>query len=147
VLVDYAHTPDSVENALRAARDLGDDRLIAIVGAGGDRDRAKRPLMGRAASEIADIAIITSDNPRSEDPAAIVEDVLEGIENRDSVEVELDRSAAIRLAVNLAAPGDTIVIAGKGHEQGQEFENGRKIPFDDREVAREHLRERIGDAG
>jgi len=142
VLVDYAHTPDSVENALRAARDLGDHRLIAIVGAGGDRDRAKRPLMGRAAAELADVTIITSDNPRSEDPAAIIEDVLDGVEDRDSVEVESDRDAAIKLAINMASPGDTIVIAGKGHEQGQEFEKGRKIPFDDREVARRHLRER-----
>jgi UDP-N-acetylmuramoyl-L-alanyl-D-glutamate--2,6-diaminopimelate ligase len=144
VLVDYAHTPDSVENALRAARDLGEGRLIAIVGAGGDRDRAKRPLMGAAASRLADLAIVTSDNPRSEDPAAIIEDVLVGIEDRAAVEVEVDRSAAIKLAVDSAEPGDTIVIAGKGHEQGQEFENGRKIPFDDREVARTHLRDRIG---
>ncbi|MGB0099639.1 MAG: UDP-N-acetylmuramoyl-L-alanyl-D-glutamate--2,6-diaminopimelate ligase, partial [Nocardioides sp.] len=147
VLVDYAHTPDSVQNALRAARDLGDGRLIAIVGAGGDRDRAKRPLMGQAASEIADVAIITSDNPRSEDPATIIDDVLAGIEDHDSVEVEPDRSAAIRLAVELAETGDTIVIAGKGHEQGQEFENGRKIPFDDRDVAREHLRHHLGETG
>jgi len=144
VLVDYAHTPDSVENALRAARDLGEGRLIAIVGAGGDRDRAKRPLMGAAASQLADVAIITSDNPRSEDPALIIEDVLAGIEDRGSVEVEPDRSVAIKLAVDMAEPGDTIVIAGKGHEQGQEFEGGRKIPFDDREVAREHLRDRAG---
>ncbi|MDQ2623072.1 MAG: UDP-N-acetylmuramoyl-L-alanyl-D-glutamate--2,6-diaminopimelate ligase [Actinomycetota bacterium] len=147
VLVDYAHTPDSVQNALRAARDLGDGRLIAVVGAGGDRDRAKRPLMGQSASEIADVAIITSDNPRSEDPAQIVDDVLAGIEDRASVEVELDRSAAIKLAVDLASAGDTIVIAGKGHEQGQEFEGGRKIPFDDRDVARGHLRSRLGGGG
>jgi len=146
VLVDYAHTPDSVENALRAARDLGDGRLIAIVGAGGDRDRAKRPLMGAAASQLADLAIITSDNPRSEDPAAIIDDVLTGIEDHDSVEVEPDRSAAIKFAVDSAVAGDTIVIAGKGHEQGQEFEGGRKIPFDDRDVAREHLRHRNGTA-
>ncbi|MGA7436126.1 MAG: cyanophycin synthetase, partial [Solirubrobacterales bacterium] len=144
VLVDYAHTPDSVENALRAARDLGDGRLIAIVGAGGDRDRAKRPLMGRAAAELADVTIVTSDNPRSEDPILIIEDVLEGIEDRDSVEVEPDRDAAIKLAIGIATAGDTIVIAGKGHEQGQEFEEGRKIPFDDREVAGRHLRERAG---
>ena len=146
VLVDYAHTPDSVENALRAARDLGDGRLIAIVGAGGDRDRAKRPLMGAAASQLADLAIITSDNPRSEDPAAIIDDVLTGIEDHDSVEVEPDRSAAIKFAVESAVAGDTIVIAGKGHEQGQEFEGGRKIPFDDRDVARGHLRDRVGTA-
>ncbi|MBN8867231.1 MAG: UDP-N-acetylmuramoyl-L-alanyl-D-glutamate--2,6-diaminopimelate ligase [Solirubrobacterales bacterium] len=144
VLVDYAHTPDSVENVLRAARDLTPGRLISIVGAGGDRDRAKRPLMGRAGAELSDLAVITSDNPRSEDPAAIIEDVLAGIEDRDAVLVEQDRDEAIRLAIEEAGPGDTVVIAGKGHEQGQEFENGRKIPFDDREVARRHLRERSG---
>lgn len=146
VLVDYAHTPDSVENVLRAARDLTPGRLIAIVGAGGDRDRAKRPLMGAAAAELADIAIITSDNPRSENPESIVEDVLAGIHDQDParVRVELDRNAAIALAVSLAESGDTVVIAGKGHEQGQEFENGRKVPFDDRDVARTHLLSRAG---
>jgi UDP-N-acetylmuramoyl-L-alanyl-D-glutamate--2,6-diaminopimelate ligase len=144
VLVDYAHTPDSVENVLRAARGLTAGRLIAIVGAGGDRDRAKRPLMGRAGAELSDLAVITSDNPRSEDPAAIIDDVLAGIEDRESVLVEGDRDAAIGLAIREAGPGDTVVIAGKGHEQGQEFENGRKIPFDDREVARRHLRELAG---
>jgi len=144
VLVDYAHTPDSVENVLRAARGLTQGRLIAIVGAGGDRDRAKRPLMGRAGAELSDLVIITSDNPRSEDPAAIVEDVLAGIEDCRSVLVEEDRDAAIGLAIREAGPGDTVVIAGKGHEQGQEFENGRKIPFDDRDVARRHLRELVG---
>ena len=146
VLVDYAHTPDSVENALRAARDLTEGRLIAVIGAGGDRDRAKRPLMGRAGSEAADLTIVTSDNPRSEDPAAIIEDVLEGIVEGAEVTVEPDRHAAIGLAIAQAGPGDTVVIAGKGHEQGQEFENGRKIPFDDREVAREHLRTTAGSA-
>lgn len=144
VLVDYAHTPDSVENVLRAARDLTPGRLIAIVGAGGDRDKAKRPLMGAAGARLSDLAVITSDNPRSEDPAAIIEDVLAGIEDRESVLVEQDRDAAIGLAIREAGPGDTVVIAGKGHEQGQEFENGRKIPFDDRDVARRHLRELAG---
>ncbi|HMT05044.1 MAG TPA: UDP-N-acetylmuramoyl-L-alanyl-D-glutamate--2,6-diaminopimelate ligase [Solirubrobacterales bacterium] len=146
VLVDYAHTPDSVENVLRAARGLTSGRLIAIVGAGGDRDRAKRPLMGQAGAELSDLAVITSDNPRSEDPAQIIEDVLGGIESRESVLVEQDRDAAIGLAIREAGPGDTVVIAGKGHEQGQEFENGRKIPFDDRDVARRHLRELTGKA-
>jgi len=144
VLVDYAHTPDSVENVLRAARGLTTGRVISIVGAGGDRDRAKRPLMGKAGAELSDLTVITSDNPRSEEPAAIIEDVLAGIEDRGSVVVEEDRDAAIGLAIEEARPGDTVVIAGKGHEQGQEFENGRKIPFDDREVARRHLRELAG---
>ena len=140
VLVDYAHTPDSLENVLRAARGLGEGRLISVFGAGGDRDRSKRPQMGRAGAELSDLAIVTSDNPRSEDPEAIVAEVVAGIEDRDGVEVEVDRRAAIALALSRADAGDTVVIAGKGHEQGQEFEDGRKLPFDDRDVAREELR-------
>ncbi len=140
VLVDYAHTPDSLENALRAARRLTEGRVIAVFGAGGDRDRDKRPKMGRAGAENSDLAIVTSDNPRSEDPDAIVAEILAGIEEGAAVETEPDRRAAIALAFARARPGDTVVIAGKGHEQGQEFEGGRKVPFDDREVAREELR-------
>jgi UDP-N-acetylmuramoyl-L-alanyl-D-glutamate--2,6-diaminopimelate ligase len=140
VIVDYAHTPDSVENVLRAARRLTSGRLIAVFGAGGDRDRDKRPKMGRAGAELADLVIVTSDNPRSEDPAAIVAEVAAGAEGAGDLEIEVDRRAAIALAVSRAEPGDTVVIAGKGHEQGQEFEAGRKIPFDDRDVAREELR-------
>jgi UDP-N-acetylmuramoyl-L-alanyl-D-glutamate--2,6-diaminopimelate ligase len=140
VLVDYAHTPDSLENVLRAARRLTEGRLICVFGAGGDRDRGKRPRMGRAGADGSDLTIVTSDNPRSEDPAAIVEEVLAGIEDRSGVEVELDRRAAIELALGRARPGDTVLIAGKGHEQGQELANGRKVPFDDREVARGGLR-------
>jgi UDP-N-acetylmuramoyl-L-alanyl-D-glutamate--2,6-diaminopimelate ligase len=140
VLVDYAHTPDSLENVLRAARRLTEGRVIAVFGAGGDRDRDKRPKMGKAGTEQSDLAIVTSDNPRSEDPEAIVAEILTGIGEGVEVEVEPDRRAAIALAFARARPGDTVVIAGKGHEQGQEFENGRKVPFDDREVAREELR-------
>jgi len=140
VLVDYAHTPDSLENALRAARGVTDGRVIAVFGAGGDRDRGKRPQMGRAGAELSDLAIVTSDNPRSEPPGAIVEEVLAGAGAGEGVEAEVDRRAAIALALARAEPGDTVVIAGKGHEQGQEFEDGRKLPFDDREVAREELR-------
>jgi UDP-N-acetylmuramoyl-L-alanyl-D-glutamate--2,6-diaminopimelate ligase len=140
VIVDYAHTPDSVENVLRAARRLTSGRLIAVFGAGGDRDRDKRPKMGRAGAELADLVVITSDNPRSEEPAAIVAEVAAGAEGARELEVVVDRRAAIALAVGRAGPGDTVVIAGKGHEQGQEFEAGRKIPFDDRDVAREELR-------
>jgi UDP-N-acetylmuramoyl-L-alanyl-D-glutamate--2,6-diaminopimelate ligase len=140
VLVDYAHTPDSLENVLRAARQLTEGRLIAVFGAGGDRDRDKRPKMGRAGAELSDLAIVTSDNPRSEDPDAIVAQILAGAKNGADLEVEPDRRAAIALALGCAHPGDTVVIAGKGHEQGQEFEGGRKVPFDDREVAREELR-------
>ncbi len=137
VFVDFAHTPDSLDNVLRAARDLTENRLHVVFGAGGDRDRAKRPLMGEAAAARADRVIVTSDNPRSEDPEAIIEEVLAG--TGPDVEREPDRRAAIALAVGTAGPGDVVVIAGKGHEQGQEFENGRKEPFDDREVAREAL--------
>jgi UDP-N-acetylmuramoyl-L-alanyl-D-glutamate--2,6-diaminopimelate ligase len=142
VVVDYAHTPDSLENVLRAARRLTSGRLISVFGCGGDRDREKRPLMGRAGAELSDVAFVTSDNPRSEDPATIIEQIRAGIPDdaRADVVIEQDRRAAIGLALGRASEDDTVVIAGKGHEQGQEFEGGRKIPFDDREVAREELR-------
>ena len=139
VFVDYAHTPGALETALEAARELGrGGRVICVFGAGGDRDRAKRPLMGKVVSELADLSLVTSDNPRSEDPAAIAAEVVDGLD----LEVELDRRRAIERALELARPGDVVVIAGKGHEQGQEID-GRKLPFDDREVAREALR-RLG---
>jgi UDP-N-acetylmuramoyl-L-alanyl-D-glutamate--2,6-diaminopimelate ligase len=142
VLVDYSHTPDSLENALRAARHLADGRVIAVFGAGGDRDRAKRPLMGEIAARLADVALITSDNPRSEDPEAIIAEILAGIAPGAPARVEhdADRRASIHRAVAMAAAGDVVVIAGKGHEQGQEFAGGRKEPFDDVAVAREALR-------
>jgi UDP-N-acetylmuramoyl-L-alanyl-D-glutamate--2,6-diaminopimelate ligase len=142
VVVDYAHTPDSLENVLSAARRITSGRLISVFGCGGDRDRDKRPLMGRAGAVLSDLAVVTSDNPRSEDPAAIIEQIEAGIDEDAPAEtvVEQDRRAAIALALERAGEGDTVVIAGKGHEQGQEFENGRKIPFDDRDVAREELR-------
>jgi UDP-N-acetylmuramoyl-L-alanyl-D-glutamate--2,6-diaminopimelate ligase len=139
VLVDYAHTPDSLENVLRTARDLAQNRVLCVFGCGGDRDRGKRPLMGRIATELADVAIVTSDNPRSEEPAAIIAEILEGA---PEAEVEPDRRKAIARAIGEAGEGDVVVIAGKGHEQGQQFAD-RTIPFDDREVAREALR-RLG---
>jgi UDP-N-acetylmuramoyl-L-alanyl-D-glutamate--2,6-diaminopimelate ligase len=142
VLVDYAHTPDSLENVLRAARELTARRVIVVFGAGGDRDRGKRPVMGEIAARLADEVLVTSDNPRSEDPEAIVAQIVAGID-RDDVRVEVDRRAAIEQAVALAADGDVVVIAGKGHEQGQEFADGHKIPFDDATVAREALRARL----
>ena len=142
VLVDYAHTPDSLENVLRAAREIAEGRVIAVFGAGGDRDRAKRPLMGAAAAAGADRGVVTSDNPRSEDPEAIIAAVAEGA-GPEASSAMVDRRAAIERAVALAAPGDVVVIAGKGHEQGQEFEGGRKMPFDDVTVAREALRARV----
>jgi len=141
VLVDYAHTPDSLENVLRTARDLAQNRVLCVFGCGGDRDRGKRPLMGRIATELADIAIVTSDNPRSEDPEAIIAEILEGAAD---AEAEPDRREAIARAIGEAGEGDVVVIAGKGHEQGQQFAD-RTIPFDDREVARETLR-RLGAA-
>jgi UDP-N-acetylmuramoyl-L-alanyl-D-glutamate--2,6-diaminopimelate ligase len=143
VVVDYAHTPDSLENVLRAARELGEGRVLSVFGAGGDRDREKRPKMGHAGTSLSDLAVVTSDNPRSEDPDAIIAEILAGAAPGGEVEVEPDRRAAIALAVERARPGDVVVIAGKGHERGQEFEGGRTIPFDDREVAREELR-RLG---
>jgi len=139
VLVDYAHTPDSLENVLRTARDLAQNRVICVFGCGGDRDRGKRPQMGRIATELADVAIVTSDNPRSEEPEAIIAEILTGA---DDAEVEPDRREAIARAIGEAAEGDVVMIAGKGHEQGQQFAD-RTIPFDDREVAREALR-RLG---
>jgi UDP-N-acetylmuramoyl-L-alanyl-D-glutamate--2,6-diaminopimelate ligase len=142
VVVDYAHTPDSLENVLKAARRVTSGRLISVFGCGGDRDRDKRPLMGRAGAELSDVAVVTSDNPRSEDPAAIIAQIEAGIDESApaDVVVEQDRRRAIALALGRAGEGDAVVIAGKGHEQGQEFEGGRKIPFDDRDVAREELR-------
>jgi UDP-N-acetylmuramoyl-L-alanyl-D-glutamate--2,6-diaminopimelate ligase len=140
VLVDYAHTPDSLENVLTAARELTEGRVICVFGAGGDRDRGKRPLMGEIAARLSDVVFVTSDNPRSEDPEAIIAEILTGIEGgATAVEALADRRAAIEAAVAAARSGDVLVIAGKGHEQGQEFADGHKLPFDDATVAREAL--------
>jgi UDP-N-acetylmuramoyl-L-alanyl-D-glutamate--2,6-diaminopimelate ligase len=133
VIVDYAHTPDSLVNVLEAARGLGRGRLIVVFGAGGDRDREKRPLMGRAAARLADRAIVTTDNPRSEDPAEIAAQVA-----HDRLEIVLDRRAAIEAALADARPGDVVVIAGKGADSEMEIA-GATVPFDDRVVARELL--------
>jgi UDP-N-acetylmuramoyl-L-alanyl-D-glutamate--2,6-diaminopimelate ligase len=139
VVVDYSHTPDSLENVLRAARDLARGaRVICVFGAGGDRDRGKRPIMGRIAEDLADVPIVTSDNPRSEDPEAIIHEILGGM--GAAAEWHVDRREAIASAIEQAWTGDVVVIAGKGHEQGQEFAAGRKEPFDDVTVAREVLR-------
>jgi UDP-N-acetylmuramoyl-L-alanyl-D-glutamate--2,6-diaminopimelate ligase len=137
VIVDYAHTPDSLETSLRTARELAAGRVICVFGCGGDRDPGKRPLMGEVAARGADVAIVTSDNPRSEDPRAIVDEITRGLET--DLEVELDRALAIQQAIEAARPGDVVLVAGKGHEQGQETD-GEITPFDDREVAREALR-------
>lgn len=144
VMVDYAHTPDGVDNVLRAARPLATERLIVVLGCGGDRDRAKRPLMGRAATSLADLTVITSDNPRSEDPLAIIAEIEPGAkEGGGAYAVEPDRRAAIRLAVSQARAGDVVVIAGKGHETYQELAAGT-IEFDDRQVAAEEIRVILG---
>jgi UDP-N-acetylmuramoyl-L-alanyl-D-glutamate--2,6-diaminopimelate ligase len=139
VLVDYAHTPDSLENVLRATRGMTAGRVIVVFGCGGDRDRGKRPLIGQAATRLADLTIITSDNPRSEDPEAIIAEIEAGARRGGGAYlVEPDRRVAIRMAVSEAGPGDLVLIAGKGHESGQEFRD-RTIPFDDRIVAAEEL--------
>jgi UDP-N-acetylmuramoyl-L-alanyl-D-glutamate--2,6-diaminopimelate ligase len=148
VLVDYAHTPDSLDNVLRSVRDIARGRVISVFGAGGDRDRGKRPMMGAISARLADITLVTSDNPRSEESAEIVAEIVSGIPptalSDGSVHVELDRRAAIEHALSLAMPDDVVVIAGKGHEQGQEFADGRKEPFDDASVARELLTTGVG---
>jgi UDP-N-acetylmuramoyl-L-alanyl-D-glutamate--2,6-diaminopimelate ligase len=142
VLVDYAHTPDSLENVLAAARELADARVRCVFGCGGDRDRGKRPQMGEIAARLADHVVVTSDNPRSERPEAIVREILAGIpvERAARVVAEVDRRTAIAEALAAAEAGDVVVIAGKGHEQGQELAGGEKVPFDDTTVAREALR-------
>jgi UDP-N-acetylmuramoyl-L-alanyl-D-glutamate--2,6-diaminopimelate ligase len=150
VLVDYAHTPDGLAQALRGARELTAGRLLVVFGAGGDRDHDKRPLMGAAATELADVAVVTSDNPRSEDPHAIIAAIVAGVspddhEGRSRLLVESDRAAAISVALGAARPGDVVLIAGKGHEPGQEIA-GTTRPFDDAAVARAAL-QRILTAG
>lgn len=138
VIVDYAHTPDGLENVVRTARGFTAGRLITIFGCGGDRDRGKRPLMGETASDWSDFVIVTSDNPRTEDPDQIINEVLRGVSGVDHLALR-DRREAIRSACGMAKPEDTILIAGKGHETYQIF--GTEVhPFDDREVAREALR-------
>jgi UDP-N-acetylmuramoyl-L-alanyl-D-glutamate--2,6-diaminopimelate ligase len=152
VLVDYAHTPDSLENVLNAARELtpsgegSHGRVVCVFGAGGDRDAGKRPLMGEVAARLADAVIVTSDNPRSEDPDHIIAQIMTGVagvrDGRAAVSQIVDRAQAIAAAIASAREGDIVVIAGKGHEQGQEFADGRTSPFDDATVAREALRTR-----
>jgi len=146
VVIDYSHTPDSLENALRAARAVTGGRVLVVFGCGGDRDRGKRPLMGAIGAELADRAYVTSDNPRSEDPLAIIAEVVAGVPEgrRQRVTVEPERRAAIRLAFEEAQAGDSVVIAGKGHEQGQKI-GDHVIPFDDRAVAEELLAGRQGE--
>ncbi len=144
VFVDYAHTPDALASVLGATRPFVQPggRLLVVFGCGGDRDRTKRPIMGSVAVESSDVAYLTSDNPRSEEPEAIVRDVLTGMRTSDAPVVELDRRQAIRRALRDARPGDVVVIAGKGHESGQTT-SGTTVPFDDRVVAKEELEARV----
>jgi UDP-N-acetylmuramoyl-L-alanyl-D-glutamate--2,6-diaminopimelate ligase len=144
VVVDFAHTPAALAEALKAARELaGAERgrpagkVLLVFGAGGDRDRSKRPALGRVAAELADVVVVTTDNPRSEKPLAIIEEIASGIEGGPPL-VDIDRASAISGAVTMARPGDVVVIAGKGHETGQDF-GDRVAPFDDVEQARAAL--------
>jgi len=141
VIVDYSHKPGALENVLRTARGIAEGRVFCVFGCGGDRDRGKRALMGRIARELADVAVVTSDNPRSEDALAIIGQIVAGAVTEFDA-IEPDRAKAIECALECAETGDVVVIAGKGHEQGQELAD-RTIPFDDRVVAREALR-RLG---
>jgi len=141
VVVDYAHTDDALEKLLLSARELNPKRLITVFGCGGNRDRTKRPLMGKTATSLSDYVVVTSDNPRKEEPKAIIEDILAGI-TASNYEVEPDRETAIRSAIEKAEKGDLIVIAGKGHEDYQIL-GTEKIHFDDREMARKYIQMRV----
>jgi UDP-N-acetylmuramoyl-L-alanyl-D-glutamate--2,6-diaminopimelate ligase len=143
VAVDYAHSDDALRNVIEAARELaaGKGRVITLFGCGGDRDRSKRPLMGEAAGSLSDLVVLTSDNPRSEDPLNIINDAVIGLQRANArYQVEADRAAAIRKAISEARAGDIVLLAGKGHETYQAFA-ARTVPFDDREVARRVLEE------
>jgi UDP-N-acetylmuramoyl-L-alanyl-D-glutamate--2,6-diaminopimelate ligase len=146
VVIDYAHTDDALRNLLETARPLALRRLLTVFGAGGDRDRTKRPLMGMVAARLSDVVVLTSDNPRSEDPARIIDEVKLGAEpetRKSGAEIAtiIDRHEAIRYAIDRAGAGDVVLIAGKGHEKYQEI-GGRTQPFDDVQVAREALEAR-----
>ena len=143
VFVDYAHTDDALRNVLTTLREITRARLVVVFGCGGDRDRSKRPLMGRVCAELADRVVVTSDNPRSEEPMAIINEILEGVPAGATVAVEPDRRAAIRLALAEAGPDDVVLVAGKGHEPFQELAD-RTVPFDDRQVVTEEARTLVG---
>lgn len=139
VIVDYAHTPDGLDNVLRTARDFTKGRLISVYGCGGDRDRTKRPIMGKIGTELSDLAILTSDNPRTEDPFSIIDDIVKGIEKDNYIVVE-NRREAIKKAMTVAQKDDVIVVAGKGHEDYQILKD-KTIHFDEREVIKEIIEE------
>ena len=143
IFVDYAHTPNALTNVLHALREITDGRIITIMGCGGDRDKGKRPQMGALAESFSDMVFVTSDNPRTENPDDIIQDILTGIQDRDMIYVEPDRQKAICTALKEAQEGDTVIIAGKGHETYQEI-NHAKRPFDDKKIARACLKELSG---
>jgi UDP-N-acetylmuramoyl-L-alanyl-D-glutamate--2,6-diaminopimelate ligase len=138
ILIDYAHTPDGLDNVLRSVRDFCKGRLLAVFGCGGDRDPIKRPIMGRIGAELADVAIVTSDNPRTEDPNAIIADVVKGIDHPENVVIIENRRKAIEYAMDIGKKDDIIVLAGKGHETYQEI-NGVKYHLDEREEVAAYL--------
>jgi UDP-N-acetylmuramoyl-L-alanyl-D-glutamate--2,6-diaminopimelate ligase len=142
VFVDYAHTDDALRNVLQTLREASPARLITVFGCGGDRDRAKRPLMAFAAESLADLAILTSDNPRSENPEEILKEMEKGLSHRNHEKI-VDREQAIRRAIDLAGPGDIVLIAGKGHEKTQEFADS-KVPFDDVAIAARAISDKTG---
>ena len=144
ILIDYSHTPDALENVLKTVRETARGRVVAVFGCGGDRDRTKRPIMGRIGTELADFSIITSDNPRTEDPDAIIAEILAGVSAAPEKYTAItDRVKAIAYAIDHHRPGDVIVLAGKGHETYQEIK-GVKYPFDEKQVVAELLRETDG---
>ena len=139
VLIDYSHTPDSLENILKTVKGFAKGRTVALFGCGGDRDRTKRPIMGKVAAELADFVIVTSDNPRTEDPEAIIADILPGLEGTSTpYQVICDRVEAIHYCMDHALPGDVIALCGKGHETYQEIDH-KKYHMDEREIVADHL--------
>ena len=143
VIIDYAHSPNALENILTTAREFTAGRLLCLFGCGGNRDRGKRPIMGAIAQELADIVVVTSDNPRSEDPEDIIEDILTGMKQGAAPHVEPNRRAAIAWALAQGRPGDVIVLAGKGHETYQEI-NGVQYPMDEREIVADWFEKKDG---
>ncbi|MDD3225538.1 MAG: UDP-N-acetylmuramoyl-L-alanyl-D-glutamate--2,6-diaminopimelate ligase [Clostridium sp.] len=139
IIIDYAHTPDGLVNILKTAKEFTSGRLITVFGCGGDRDKTKRPIMGEVAAKMSDVAVVTSDNPRTEEPMSIIKDVLEGIKSKNDIVIE-NRKEAIKKAISIAKKGDVIVIAGKGHEDYQILKSG-KIHFDEREIVAEIIKE------
>ena len=142
VIVDYAHTPDGLKKVLQSIRKISQGKLITVFGCGGDRDKSKRPLMGSIAAEFSDYVLITSDNPRSEEPQKIVNDILMGIKKSDQIKIEIDRFQAIKKSIDFAKKEDIVLIAGKGHEDYQIL-GTKKIYFDDREEVKKNLARRI----